>query len=76
MSKDNESKERKMKLIVCDDEHPVVPLRAGMRFEVVSVPLVDPTLKKSQPIAGRLCGGTSTCLALVEIGQEAVINPV
>jgi hypothetical protein len=33
---------------------------------VVSVKLAGPTLKGAKPIAARLCGGTNTCIALVE----------
>jgi len=54
-------------LIVSDDASPALKLKAGMRFEVHAVTLVDPALKPAGPVASRLCGGTSTCLALIEI---------
>ncbi len=65
------SERREVKLIVSDEETPAVTLRPGMRFEVRSVPLVDPTLQNVQVIAPRLCGGTNTCIALVEIIEPA-----
>lgn len=54
-------------LIVSDEENPSIPLVAGKNWRVTSVSVVSPELKKSNAIAARLCGGTSTCLALVEI---------
>jgi hypothetical protein len=69
------SEHQEVKLIVSDDEAPAVTLRPGMRFEVRSVPLVDPTLQAAQAIGARLCGGSGTCLALIEINQS-VIDPV
>jgi hypothetical protein len=57
----------KVQLIVSDDQNPAVELQPGMRFEVESVPLVDPTFRQAPAVGARLCGGTSTCLALVQI---------
>lgn len=57
----------KMRLIVSDDANPAVVLKAGQKLQVTAVSVVTPELKKSGPIAARLCGGTSTCLAIVEI---------
>jgi hypothetical protein len=64
---------RALTLIVSGDKKPRVALKAGMRLQVISVALRDPALKAAT-IGGRLCGGTSTCLALVHTGDE-VINP-
>ena len=60
---------KKLKLVVSDDQKPSVKLEKGMRLDVVSVSLVEPTLKPSRARAARLCGGTDTCLALVEVGS-------
>lgn len=60
---------KKLNFIVSDDQKPSVALKAGMRLDVVSVSLVDPTLKPSRARAARLCGGTNTCLALMEVGD-------
>lgn len=57
----------KMKLIVSDDDKPAVVLKAGQKLQVTAVSVVTPELKKGGPIAARLCGGTSTCLAIIEI---------
>lgn len=55
-------------LVVSDDSAPKLPLRAGMKFEVHATTLVEPTLKgSSKKLAARLCGGTSTCIALVKL---------
>lgn len=52
--------------IVSSEKTPKIALRPGMRLDVVSVKLAGPTLKGAKPIAARLCGGTNTCIALVE----------
>jgi hypothetical protein len=57
----------KMKFIVSDERSPAVVLKAGQKLQVTTVSVVTPELKKHGPIAARLCGGTSTCLAIVEI---------
>lgn len=54
-------------LIVSDEANPPIPLVPGKNWRVTSVSVVTPELKKSKAVAARLCGGTSTCLALVEI---------
>lgn len=61
------SKKKSLNLIVSDEKLPTVKIKAGMKLDVVSVTIIEPTLKKSKAHAARLCGGTSTCLALVEI---------
>jgi hypothetical protein len=53
-------------LIASDQKSPKIALRPGMKLQVVSIKLADPTLKAAKPIAARLCGGTNTCIALVE----------
>lgn len=59
----------KMSLVASEDKRPKVSLKPGMKLEVVSVSLVDPQLKKAGLGASRLCGGTSTCVALVELDK-------
>ena len=58
---------KKLKFIVSDDKNPKVALKAGQRLEVISVTLADASLKKPKKIAARLCGGTDTCIALIDI---------
>jgi hypothetical protein len=45
-----------------------------MRLDVVSTVLVGPDLKRGKNIGERLCGGSGTCMALVDLGSD-VINP-
>lgn len=61
------SASRKSHLIVSETTEPAISMKPGLRFEVQSVVVVDEQLKTSDKIAARLCGGTNTCLALVEI---------
>ena len=57
---------RKHTLIVSNEKSPKISLQPGMTLDIVSVKLAGPTLKAAKPMAARLCGGTNTCLALVE----------
>lgn len=61
---------REIKLIVSDSPKPSVALEAGTQVEVVSVSLIKPTGQSAGPMAARLCGGTSTCIALIKIDQS------
>ncbi|WP_029032298.1 hypothetical protein [Salinarimonas rosea] len=54
-------------LIETDDPEPALRLKPGMRFEVRATTVVDPELKPVKKSAARLCGGTNTCLALIEV---------
>ena len=54
-------------LIETDDREPTLRLKPGMRFEVRAATVVDTMLKPRKKVAARLCGGTDTCLALIEI---------
>lgn len=68
MAKDEGSP--KHTFIVSNDKNPKVALKPGMKLQVMTVSLLGPDLKKPSKVAARLCGGTSTCLALVEIPSE------
>lgn len=62
------SKSTTIQLIVSEKKEPKVAIKAGMKLEVVAIQLIDPELKPSVPTAkATLCGGTSTCLAIVEV---------
>jgi hypothetical protein len=63
-----------VRFIVSDDKSPSVALKPGMKLNVVSTMLVGPDLKRARNIGARLCGGSGTCMALVDIGSD-VINP-
>ena len=70
-----EQKSKPMRFIVSDEKNPSVVLKAGMKFQVTAVELVDTSLKRIKKGGARLCGGTSTCVALVDISDRQ-INPV
>lgn len=59
----------KYSLVVTDEKTPKIAVKSGMRFEVRSVTLVGTDLGKPKALAARLCGGTSTCLALVDLSD-------
>jgi hypothetical protein len=59
----------KVHLIVSDETQPSVKLKPGMKFKVHATTVVNTDLKPAGKIAARLCGGTTTCLALVEIDE-------
>jgi hypothetical protein len=65
MPEARKSTSSKLTLIVSDEKNPKVGLKPGMKLEIVSVRFAEPTLKSTK-VAARLCGGTSTCVALVE----------
>lgn len=65
----------RIKLVLQKEEFPKVELRPGMKIQVEQIELVGATAEDLKKIAGRLCGGTSTCLALIDIGSD-VINPI
>lgn len=67
--KSKKSSEKILKLIVSDEKKPNITLSPGMKIEVKTVQLVESSLKVSKKSAARLCGGTSTCVALVEVGD-------
>jgi len=56
----------KVSLVVSDTKNPEVALKSGQRLDVVAVNLVS-TARPRRPLGARLCGGTSTCLALVDV---------
>lgn len=61
------SSKPKAYLIASDDAQPAVSMTSGKRFDVRTVQVVDPSLKPSGKMAARLCGSTSTCVALIEV---------
>lgn len=56
-------------LIVSDEENPKMESGSETKMQVVGVSLMDPEFKKPQATAARLCGGTSTCLAVIDLGS-------
>jgi hypothetical protein len=74
MAKRKAAKASSVRFIVSDEKSPSVALKSGMQLNVVSTVLVGPDLKRIRNIGARLCGGSGTCMALVDIGSD-VINP-
>jgi hypothetical protein len=70
-AKNKSNAPQRIKLIVSDDEKPEIRGKQEGGHEVVSVSLVEPNLEKSSRIGARLCGGTSTCVAIVDVGEES-----
>ncbi len=68
------TKRGKMTLIASAEKSPAVQVKAGQELRVTAVSIQGPDLAKIKRVGARLCGGTSTCLALVDIGAD-VINP-
>jgi hypothetical protein len=71
------SKQSGHKLVVSKQTSPHValPLKAGMRFEVVSLTTVNEKFNP-QKVGARLCGGSGTCLAIVDVsGQKITPSP-
>ena len=57
----------KSHLIVSDDTNPPIAFTPGKKYQVVTVDVADPKLAQMQKVGSRLCGGTSTCIAVFEI---------
>jgi len=74
MAKRKSANAPSLRFIVWDEKSPSVALKPGMRLNVVSTVLVGPDLKKIRNIGARLCGGSGTCMALIDLGSD-VINP-
>ena len=67
--KPGSASQSKITLIVSDSTNPTISVTAGHRFEVVTVDMHDASTQKPAAMAARLCGGTSTCLALMDISE-------
>lgn len=64
------TKGRQIQLVVSNDTNPAISVEVGTQIEVVGVSLIKPTGQVApSPMAARLCGGTSTCLALIKIAD-------
>jgi hypothetical protein len=62
---------RKVNLIVSDDKKPLGSVKTGQKMEVVAVALTPGKgTSRKKALGARLCGGTSTCLALVDIERD------
>jgi hypothetical protein len=68
-------KKGKLTLLASKDKNPKVAIKPGMRLNVVAVKLADPMTMKPSKLAARLCGGSGTCLALIDI-DPIDVSPV
>ena len=68
------AKKSKVTLIASTEKQPAVNVKPGQQLNVTAVVIQGPEAAKIKKVGARLCGGTSTCLALMEIGDD-VINP-
>jgi hypothetical protein len=68
------AKKGKITLLASKDKQPSVKLKAGQQLKVTAVVLQGPEAAKIKKVGARLCGGSGTCLALLDIGDD-VINP-
>jgi hypothetical protein len=58
---------RSVTLIASNSKNPLGSTKAGTKLEVVGVTLAAAATGKRPKIGARLCGGTSTCLAVFEV---------
>lgn len=58
---------RKISLIASDNKKPKIELKPGQKLEVFSISVQSPVAKGKKKIGARLCGGTTTCLAMIEL---------
>jgi hypothetical protein len=63
-----EKKSKRMTLIASDDKKPAVSVKAGQELHVTTIAIQGPNTAKLKKVSARLCGGTSTCLALMDVG--------
>ena len=63
----NPEKIQKIKLVVSDEEAPLIQVKPGMQLKVEAIELVDQQLKAVSIGAARLCAGNRICIALVDI---------
>jgi hypothetical protein len=58
---------RSLTLIASESKNPIGKSKPGTKLQVVSVALAGAASGKRPQIGARLCGGTSTCLAVFEV---------
>ncbi len=63
------AKKGNITLVVSDSKSPLGSATPGKRMDVVGITLAGPKAGSLAKVGSRLCGGTSTCLALMEIDK-------
>jgi len=60
---------KRINLVVSSEKQPLVPVKAGQKLQVVAVALTGGKGVSKKALGARLCGGTSTCLALMDVDK-------
>lgn len=60
---------KKVNLVVSKDKKPLGVLKPGEKFQVVGVTLAGGKGPIGKALGARLCGGSGTCLAIVDIDK-------
>jgi hypothetical protein len=66
------AKKSKVTLLASKEKQPAVNVKPGQHLRVTAVVIQGPEAAKVKKAGARLCGGTSTCLALMDVGEESV----
>lgn len=62
--------QKTISLVISDETEPKIFSKTGTKLETISVQLIDPSGELAVPVAkAALCGGTSTCVAILEVGE-------
>lgn len=59
----------KVNLVVSHEKKPLGSVKPGQRLQVVAVALTGGKGGSKKALGARLCGGTSTCLALMDVDK-------
>ena len=65
--KKSRGKRGSIALVASSAKNPAVKVKPGMKLRVSSVSVVNPAGQRLRPVGSRLCGGTTTCVALVSL---------
>lgn len=60
---------QRIKLVVSDEETPLIELKGSIQLRVDAVELVDQQLNPIGKVAARLCGGSRICMVLMDVGS-------
>lgn len=60
---------RSIELLASPHKNPAVRVKTGQRLDVVNVKMTTIGERRPATLGARLCGGTSTCLALMHVGK-------
>jgi hypothetical protein len=66
-NKINSTKKPSSYLVVSNTQEPTIKVQGGKKYDVKHVQLIGEAGLPPSKIGARLCGGTSTCLAIIEV---------